>query len=48
MIEGVKKILFILALLLCPLSVMGQTGAIQGTSTLGGISATSQAISSWA
>jgi hypothetical protein len=42
MIEVVKKILFILALLLCPLSGLGQTGAIQGTSTLGGISATTQ------
>ena len=42
MIEVVKKILFILALLLCPLSVLGQTGALQGTSTVGGISATTQ------
>ena len=42
MIEGVKKTLFILALLLCPLSGLGQTGAIQGTSTVGGISATTQ------
>ena len=37
-----KKILFILALLLCPLSAPGQQGALQGTSTLGGISATTQ------
>src|ERR1035437_3923556 len=42
MIEGVKKILFILALLLCPQSVLGQVGALQGTSTMGGISATTQ------
>ena len=42
MIEGVKKILFILALLLFPLSVLGQVGALQGTSTVGGISATTQ------
>jgi len=42
MIEGVKKTLLTLALLLFPLSVLGQTGALQGTSTLGGISATTQ------
>lgn len=41
-IEGVKNTLFILALLFWSLSALGQQGALQGTSTLGGISATTQ------
>ena len=40
---NVKKLLLILAILLCPWHILGQTtGALQGTSTLGGISATTQ------
>jgi hypothetical protein len=41
MMEGVKRLWLILALL-WPLSILGQQGALQGTSTLGGISATTQ------
>jgi len=47
MIEGMKKALFILALLLCPWSALGQAfGAIQGLAFLGGTKAVTQGASS--
>ena len=47
MIEGMKKALFILALLLCPWSALGQAvGAINGYATLGGVKAVTQGASS--
>jgi len=47
MIEGMKKALFILALLLCPMVSLGQTvGAINGYATLGGVKVVTQGASS--